>query len=44
MIVFLKIKFKLFVQGSQNFRIYPNSMKKSMIWIHASFIQKKQNI
>ena len=28
MIVFLKAKFKRFVQGSQNFRIYPNSIKQ----------------
>ena len=28
MIVFLKVKFKRFVQGSQKFRIYPNSIKQ----------------
>jgi len=28
MIVFLKVKFKRFVQGSQKFRIYPNSVKQ----------------
>ena len=28
MIVFLKDKFKRFVQGSQNFHIYPNSIKQ----------------
>ena len=29
MIVFLKVKFKRFVQGSQKFRIYPNSIKQN---------------
>ena len=29
MIVFFKIKFKRFVQGSQKFRIYPNSIKQN---------------
>ena len=28
MIVFFKVKFKRFVQGSQKFRIYPNSIKQ----------------
>ena len=28
MIVFLKVKFKRFVQSSQKFRIYPNSIKQ----------------
>ena len=28
MIVFFKVKFKRFVQGSQKFRIYPNSILK----------------
>ena len=28
MIVFLKVKFKRFVQGLQKFRIYPNSIKQ----------------
>ena len=28
MIVFLKVKFKCFVQSSQKFRIYPNSIKQ----------------
>ena len=28
MIVFLMVKFKRFVQGSQKFRIYPNSIKQ----------------
>ena len=28
MIVFFKVKFKRFVQGSQKFRIYPNSLKQ----------------
>ena len=29
MIVFLKVKFKRFVEGSQKFRIYPNSIKQN---------------
>ena len=41
MIVFLKVKFKRFVQGSQKIRFYPNSIKQKYdfnSYIHTYFI------
>ena len=41
MIVFLKVKFKRFVQGLQKFRIYPNSIKQKYDFNSCFFYSKK---
>ena len=43
MIVFLKVKFKRFVQGSQKFRIYANSIKQKFDFISCFLYSKKAN-